>query len=181
MRSRVSFRAHLVRLGCRWFIKHHGRHDMTVEQVRRQAAAAERWVPAPPRSTRTLAVDTGGVKAHRICTPHSDSGRNVLFLHGGGFIIGSSALYRHFTWRLASAARARVLSVDYRLAPEHPFPAALEDAVAAYRWLIADGADPLRIAVVGDSAGGGLGFALLLRLQDESVPLPAAAVALTLD
>ena len=176
---RMSFRARLVRLGVRWFIKHRSGHDMTIEQVRRRAAAAERWVPAPPRSTRTLAIDAGGVRAHRISTPHSDPDRNVLFLHGGGFIIGSSALYRHFTWRLATAARAGVLSIDYRLAPEHPFPAALEDAVAAYRWLLADGADPLRIAVVGDSAGGGLGFALLLRLRDEGVPLPAAAVALS--
>jgi len=179
MRSRLSFRARLVRLGVRWFIKDRSRHDMAIEQVRRRAAAAERWVPPPPRSTRSVAVDAGGVKAYRISTPHSDPDRNVLFLHGGSFIIGSSALYRHFTWRLASAARARVLSVDYRLAPEHPFPAALEDAVTAYRWLLADGADPLRIAVVGDSAGGGLGFALLLRLRDEGVPLPAAAVALS--
>jgi epsilon-lactone hydrolase len=152
---------------------------MTIEQVRRRAAGVEQLVPPPPRHTRTVALDAGGVKTYRISTPHSDPGRNVLFLHGGGFIIGSSALYRHFTWRLASAARARVLSVDYRLAPEHPFPAALEDAVAAYRWLLADVADPLRIAVVGDSAGGGLGFALLLRLRDEGVALPAAAVALS--
>jgi epsilon-lactone hydrolase len=152
---------------------------MTIQEVRRRMAAAERWVPFPPRSTRTLTVDAGSVKAHRISTPHSHPDRDVLFLHGGGFIIGSSALYRHFTWRLASAARARVLSVDYRLAPENPFPAALEDAVAAYRWLLADGADPLRIAVVGDSAGGGLGLALLLRLRDGGVPLPAAAVALS--
>ena len=83
---------------------------MTIEQVRRRAVAAERWVPAPPRSTGTLAVDAGGVETYRISTPRSDPGRNALFLHGGGFIIGSSALYRHFTWRLASAARARVLS-----------------------------------------------------------------------
>jgi acetyl esterase/lipase len=65
----------------------------------------------------------------------------VLFLHGGGFITGSPALYRHFTWRIASAARARVLFIDYRLAPEHPFPAALDDAVTAYNWLLANGAN----------------------------------------
>ncbi len=175
----MSFRARLVRLGGRWLIKHGGRHDMTIEQTRRRAAAAERLVPAPPRDTQTLAVDAGGVDARWITTPVSDWSRHILFLHGGGFIIGSSSLYRHFTWRIASAARARVLSVDYRLAPEHPFPAALDDAVAAYRWLLADGADPQRIAVVGDSAGGGLAFSLMLRLRDEGGPLPAAAAALS--
>jgi epsilon-lactone hydrolase len=72
-----------------------------------------------------------------------------------------------------------VLSIDYRLAPEYPFPAALDDAVTAYRWLLADGADPRRVAVIGDSAGGGLAFSLLLRLRDGGFPLPAAAGALS--
>jgi acetyl esterase/lipase len=102
-----------------------------------------------------------------------------MFLHGGGFILGWPTLYRHFTWRIASAARACVLSVDYRLAPEHPFPAALDDAVTTYRWLLADGAEPQRIAVMGYSAGGGLALSLLLRLRDDGIPLPAAAVALS--
>jgi acetyl esterase/lipase len=100
-------------------------------------------------------------------------------LHGGAFIIGSPNLYRHLTWRIASAARAHVLAVDYRLAPEHPFPAALEDAFTAYNWLLTRGTDPRRIAVMGDSAGGGLVFSLMLRLRDEGYPLPGAAVALS--
>jgi monoterpene epsilon-lactone hydrolase len=83
------------------------------------------------------------------------------------------------TSSIASAARARVLSIDYRLAREYPFPAALDDAVTACRWLLADGADPRRVAVIGDSAGGGLAFSLLLRLRDGGFPLPAAAVALS--
>jgi epsilon-lactone hydrolase len=160
-------------------LKHRTRHDATVEQKRRRAAAAERFVPPPPPGTRTLAVDAGGVRAHRIATRASQPGRHVLFLHGGGFIAGSPSLYRQLTWRVASAARASVVSLDYRLAPEHPFPAALDDAVAAYRWLLAQGAAPQRIAVMGDSAGGGLALSLLLRLRDEDVPLPAAAVALS--
>jgi epsilon-lactone hydrolase len=114
-----------------------------------------------------------------ITTPASETHRHVLFLHGGAFIIGSPRLYRHLTWRIADAAHARVLAVDYRLAPEHPFPAALEDALAAYKWLLADGADPRRIVIMGDSAGGGLVFSLMLRLRDEGCPLPAAAVALS--
>ena len=177
--GRLSFQAELVRLGGRWLLKHRSRHDATVEHKRRRAAAAERLVPRPPPDTRTLAVDAGGVEADRISTPLSEWGRHILFLHGGAFIIGSPSLYRHLTWRIASAARAHVLCVDYQLAPEHPFPAALDDAVTAYRWLLADGADPQRIAVMGDSAGGGLALSLLLRLRDEGIPLPAAAVALS--
>jgi acetyl esterase/lipase len=169
----------LVRLGGRWLLKHLGRNDVTIEQKRRRVAAVQRLVPKPPAGTQTLAVDAGGVRADRVSTALSESYRHILFLHGGGFIVGSPALYRHFTWRIASAARARVLCVDYRLAPEHPFPAALDDAVTAYRWLLADGAEPQQIAVMGDSAGGGLALSLLLRLRDESIALPAAAVALS--
>jgi epsilon-lactone hydrolase len=83
------------------------------------------------------------------------------------------------TWRLAKLCRVRVLCIDYRLAPEYPFPAALDDAVAAYRWLLAQGVNPYRIAVMGDSAGGGLAFATMLRLRDEGVELPAAAVVVS--
>ncbi|HXO91080.1 MAG TPA: alpha/beta hydrolase [Stellaceae bacterium] len=160
-------------------LKHRTRNDATVEQKRRRAAAAERLVPVPPPGTRTLAVDAGGVRADRIATRASQPGRHILFLHGGGFIAGSPSLYRQLTWRVASAARASVLSVDYRLAPEYPFPAALDDAVAAYRWLLAQEVAPRRIAVMGDSAGGGLALSLLLRLRDEGTPLPAAAVAVS--
>jgi acetyl esterase/lipase len=160
-------------------LKHQGHNDVTIEQKRRRAATAARLVPRPPADTRTLAVDADGVSADRVSTPLSECCRHILFLHGGGFIVGSPTLYRHFTWRIASAAHACVLSVDYRLAPEHPFPAALDDAVTTYRLLLADGADPQRIAVMGDSAGGGLALSLLLRLRDDGIPLPAAAVALS--
>ncbi len=126
-----------------------------------------------------LPVDAGGVPGEFITTPASRPDRDVLFLHGGGYVTGSGALYRHFTWRIAMAARARVLAIDYRLAPEHPFPAALDDAWAAYRWLVGGRAVPRRIAVMGDSAGGGLALALLLRLRDAGHELPAAAIALS--
>jgi acetyl esterase/lipase len=174
----MSARAELVRLCMRWLLKHRRRHD-SVKRWRRGLASAERFVPGPPAHTRTLAVDAGGMRADQIAGPASRDDRHVLYLHGGGFVSGSPALYRHLTWRIAAAARARVLALDYRLAPEHPFPAALDDALAAYRWLLAEGADPRRIAVMGDSAGGGLAFSLLLRLRDQGAPLPAAAVALS--
>jgi epsilon-lactone hydrolase len=126
-----------------------------------------------------LPVDAGGVPGELVATAASRLDRHVLFLHGGGYVTGSPALYRHFTWRIATAARARVLAIDYRLAPEHPFPAALDDALAAYRWLLAGTAQPQRTAVIGDSAGGGLALALLLRLRDDGLECPAAAVALS--
>jgi epsilon-lactone hydrolase len=175
----MSLRSEIVRVGMRLLIKRHKYRDLTIEQHRRFASTAERLVPDPPPYTRTLAVDAGGVGADSISTLVSDDDRHVLFLHGGGFIIGSPALYRHVTWRIATATCARVLAVDYRLAPEHPFPAALEDAAAAYQWLLDQGADARRIAVMGDSAGGGLVFSLMLRLRDEGSPLPSAAVALS--
>jgi epsilon-lactone hydrolase len=103
----------------------------------------------------------------------------VLHLHGGAYLLGFPALFRDFTWRIADAACARVLCIDYRLAPEHPFPAAVEDATAAYRWLIAHGAEPCNVAFVGDSSGGGLALASMMRLRDEGSPLPSAAVVLS--
>ena len=175
----MSVRAELVRAGLRWLIKRRNHRELTIEQHRRFVTVAERLVPDPPPETRTQAVDADGVRADMITTPESEADRHVLFLHGGAFIIGSPNLYRHLTWRIASAAHARVLAVDYRLAPEHPFPAALEDAFTAYNWLLTCGADPSRIAVMGDSAGGGLVFSLMLRLRDEGYPLPAAAAALS--
>ena len=175
----MSLRSEVVRLGLRWLIKRRNHRELSIEQHRQLATAAERLVRDPPAETETLRVDADGVWADLITTPASEPNRHVLFLHGGGFIIGSPSLYRHVTWRIAETTGARVLAVDYRLAPEHPFPAALEDAVTAYHWLLANGAEPRRIAVMGDSAGGGLVFSLMLRLRDEGVPLPGAAVALS--
>jgi monoterpene epsilon-lactone hydrolase len=175
----MSLRSEIVRLGLRSIIKRRDCRNVTVEENRRFATFCERLVPDPPATTRTLGVDAGGVMADLISTPDSEEHRHILFLHGGAFIIGSPSLYRHLTWRIAAATCARVVAVDYRLAPEHPFPAALDDAFTAYNWLLDNGADPARIAVMGDSAGGGLVFSLMLRLRDEGCRLPGAAVALS--
>jgi acetyl esterase/lipase len=145
--------------------------------------AYERWVPRPPAGVETVATTLGGVPASLITAPQSarqsDLRRHILFLHGGAYIAGSALIYRHVTWRFAVAAEARLAAIDYRLAPEHPFPAALDDAAAAWRGLLDEGADPRHSAVIGDSAGGGLALALALRSRDEGVPLPAAIVALS--
>ncbi len=103
----------------------------------------------------------------------------VLYLHGGGYCIGSLGSHRGLGSRLAMAAGCPVVTLDYRLAPEHPFPAAVDDATGAYRDLLAIGAAPEQIAIAGDSAGGGLTVATLLALRAAGVPLPAAAVCLS--
>jgi acetyl esterase/lipase len=103
----------------------------------------------------------------------------VYYLHGGGYISGSAKSCRPITATLARHLRARVFGLDYRLAPEHRFPAGLDDAVAGYRWLLANGISPKSIAVVGDSAGGGMTLALALRLRDAGEPLPACLVCLS--
>lgn len=110
----------------------------------------------------------------------ADAGRVVLYLHGGGYVSGSPATHLAVTARLAHAAGARLFALDYRLAPEHPFPAALEDAWAAYWWLLTEQhVAPAQIVVAGDSAGGGLTLALLLALRAAGMPLPAGGVGLS--
>jgi monoterpene epsilon-lactone hydrolase len=103
----------------------------------------------------------------------------VLYLHGGGYVIGSVNTHRDLIARVSRAAQARVLALNYRLAPEHPFPAAVDDAVASYKWLLAQGAKPSRIAIAGDSAGGGLAAATLVAIREAKLPTPGAGVLLS--
>jgi len=102
--------------------------------------------------------------------------RTILYLHGGGYVMGSLGTHRELMARLSRTAQARVLGLDYRLAPEEPFPAALDDAEAAYRWLLDQGVRAETIVIAGDSAGGGLSVATLLRVRDAALPAPAGAV-----
>lgn len=174
----MSARAEALRLVLRLQKRWRARRRLPVATIRRRLRLLEPLVPGPPSGTRTEPVDADDVTAVRIAVPQAREDRCVLHFHGGGFVVGTAALYRDFTWRVGVAARAPVLYFDYRLAPEHPFPAALDDAVTVYRWLAAR-VDPRRIALVGDSAGGGLLFAALYRLRDEGVTLPGAAVAIS--
>ena len=175
----MSLRAELVRLWLRWQMKPAKRASVTIGQRRAQMTRFERWVPRPPAAAETEWRDLGGVAALRVAVPAEGTDRHILFLHGGAYIAGSPRLYRHILWRIAAACRAQVAAIDYRLAPEHPFPAALDDAVAAWRGLVAEGVDPRGAVAMGDSAGGGLALALGLRLRDRAEPLPAAIVALS--
>ena len=122
------------------------------------------------------AADVGGVRSEWLCASPRPSARTVLYLHGGGYVVGNCATHRALVARLAIAAQARALLPEYRLAPEHPFPAAVEDAVATYDALLELGVDPSMLTVAGDSAGAGLCAALLQSLRDARKPLPALAV-----
>jgi acetyl esterase/lipase len=176
----MSLRAEILRLVIRSSVKARGRPDDPVVRKRQRLAAAARLLPpAPAAAHHTRAVDLGGIAAERILPPGAGGDRHLLYFHGGGFIAGSPAIYRPLAWRLARAAGAALLSPDYRLAPEHRFPAALDDAATAYEWLLGAGVAPRRIGICGDSAGGGLAFSLLLRLRDSGRPLPGAIVALS--
>jgi epsilon-lactone hydrolase len=175
----MSVRAEFLRLGLRWMVKRRSRREMDAEAIRRSIVTIKRFLPRTPNGLSAHWLDAGGVAALRVASAQSRSDRHVLYLHGGAYSFGSPSYYRMFMYRIAMATSSQVLCVKYRLAPEHPFPAALEDSVNAYRWLLDGGAEPSRIAIIGDSAGGGLAFATLLKLRDDGCALPAAAVALS--
>jgi acetyl esterase/lipase len=117
-------------------------------------------------------VSANGVAAEWTGTPDADAGAAILYVHGGGYVIGSLDSHRHLVSELGRAAGVRALALDYRLAPEHPFPAAVEDAVAGYRFLLSSGIAPQRIAIAGDSAGGGLVVGAMLAIREAGLPLP---------
>lgn len=134
--------------------------------------------PLPP-DVYSESLTAGSIPALLLAKTGADDGRMVLYLHGGGYCVGSPETHRDLGWRLGDACGARVLLPDYRLAPEHPFPAGIEDAVTAYRSLLANGIAPQDIALVGDSAGAGLALATLVALRDAADPLPRTAVLLS--
>lgn len=123
-------------------------------------------------------VDANGVSGEWV-KPSKEEPGVILYLHGGAYVAGSPRTHRNLTTRLAEATKHWLLAIDYRMAPEHPHPAAVEDAVAAYRFLLDGASSPKQIAVVGDSAGGGLTVALLVALKDAGLPLPGCAVPIS--
>lgn len=150
--------------------------DTSVAQMRADWDALF-WSDALP--ARGEAVSAGGVPAQWLLADGADPSRVLVYFHGGGFQVGSLRSHCDLMARLSAAADCRVLGVDYRLAPEHRFPAPLHDALAAYRWLLGQGVAAANIALAGDSAGGGLALSSLLALRDDGTALPAAAVTLS--
>jgi monoterpene epsilon-lactone hydrolase len=155
-----------------------GQVPPTLDQLRDAYSPSGRKHPVPDDVSVTE-VRAGGVPAHWLTPPGSDPARVLLYLHGGGYRLGSIRSHGELAARLGRASRSRVLLPEYRLAPEHPFPAAVQDVVAAWRWLVQQPIDLSWLAVAGDSAGGGLVLALLTILRDAGEVLPRAAVLLS--
>jgi monoterpene epsilon-lactone hydrolase len=154
-------------------------HELTPDELR---AGYESWATTnfpTPQELRTEQVDADGVPCVWASMPGTSTERTIFYLHGGGYVIGSPNGYRELAAALSQAADARVLLIDYRLAPENPHPAGVQDATIAYRWLVKQEADPANTVVAGDSAGGGLTVALLAALRDAGDRLPAAAVCMS--
>jgi epsilon-lactone hydrolase len=151
----------------------------TLEERRAAFTPADRLHPVPDDVLVTEVV-AGGVPAHWLTAPRADTGRVLLFLHGGGYELGSLRSDGELAARLGRASGMRVLFPEYRLAPEHPFPAAIDDVLAAWRWLrTSQNLAARSLAVAGDSAGGGLAVALLVALRDAGEALPAAAALMS--
>lgn len=145
------------------------------DQRRRLERIASLTLPA--RGVRCTAASVGGVRGELVAAPDAATGAGVvLYLHGGAYCVGSPRTHRSITTRLARLTGSPVYAADYRLAPEHPFPAAVDDGVAAYRGLLEAGHPAECITLAGDSAGGGLALATALRLRELQLPAPAALV-----
>lgn len=151
--------------------------ELTVEEAREMYDKAK-YVFALPEGVETARDEIGGVPAE-VVTPSAHGAGTFLYFHGGGYAIGSSVSHRHLVAALAVASRTRAVALDYRLAPENPFPAAVDDALAGYRGLLDAGTAAPSIVLGGDSAGGGLTVATLLAIRDAGLPLPAAAVCIS--
>ena len=152
--------------------------NASLEQQREQLESLAKYQPMPPK-VDVQRTQAGNVPAEWLRPGGTGGDRALLFFHGGGYTMGSCNTNRALAARVAVASAAPALIFDYRLAPENPFPAALEDALAAYRWLISSGISPRKIAFAGGSAGGGLAMAAAVSLRDDGDPLPAAIVCLS--
>jgi epsilon-lactone hydrolase len=143
-----------------------------IAQMRLDADARAKAFPLPS-DVSVQPVTANGVRAEWTSTRDADPSNAILYLHGGGYVICSLDSHRHLVAEVGRASGSRTLAIDYRLAPEHPFPAPVEDTVAAYRYLLDSGLKPSRVALAGDSAGGGLVVGALLAIREAGLPLPA--------
>ena len=161
-----------------------GSKDLTIEQRRKAMAGMTDLLPIPAHTEIT--VVEGDVPGEWVTTPKTKSQRTILYLHGGAYIAGAPATHRSLVGALCNSCQSRAFVAKYRLAPEHPYPAAVEDAVAAYKWLLsspemAEFGDRAAqyISVAGDSAGGALSLAMLVSAREQGLPMPAAVVCMS--
>lgn len=152
-------------------------HHLT---LRKMVDSAARRTPAPPKDVDLKEETIQGLSCLWVKALGSEPEKIILYLHGGGYIFCSAhTTHKDLLWRLSKASRCRILAIDYRLAPENPYPAAVDDAVSIYQWLLDEGYKPENIAVAGDSAGGGLTYGSVLKIRDMGLPVPACTVAMS--
>jgi len=155
-----------------------GHTKVTVQGIREGMDSLAAGMPVP-KDVKVETVDAGGVPAEWISTPGVNQHNIIIHYHGGGFVAGSAKNTRVYLGRLSRASKARVLSVDYRLAPEHPYPAAVDDAFEAYKWFLSKKLPSSRIIIEGESAGGNLAAVTLIKARDAKLPLPLAAILIS--
>ena len=166
------------RAGVLAFLQQNELRDLSVAEQRARMDGLADFFPVPD-GTEIEPASIGGVSGEWVRARRTSNDAALLYLHGGGYVIGSPKSHRHLAAALSEASGLPVFSADYRLAPEHPFPAAVEDAVAAYKGLLDSGLASDKLAIAGDSAGGGLTVATLVSLRDQKVPLPACAIPIS--
>jgi len=155
-----------------------GKAEPSIESMRQGMLAST--VDMPPAPTAKIEdANLGGIRAQKITPEKYGGARTLLYFHGGGYVLGAPETHTCLVSNLAVEMQADTWSADYRLAPEHPFPAAIEDGVAAYRGLLDKGVNPENIIIGGDSAGGGTSLASMLMARDQGLPMPAGLLLLS--
>ena len=149
------------------------------DRFREHLASVSGLLPSPSSKANITSLEIGNIQCEWIRFGERTGNQVMLYLHGGGYALGLIESHRNFASHLAAAAGISLLLPHYRLAPEAPFPAALEDVTECYRWLLEEGHDPMDISVGGDSAGGGLTMALLVNLRNQGLPMPNAGILLS--
>jgi acetyl esterase/lipase len=175
----MSIRAKVISYLIRRAIQPHFDQVEDVDAFRLHLTSAGRLSSAPPKHIQVSYEMISELPCEWLQAPASGASRVLLYLHGGGYVAGGLDSHRELAWRLAEAAGLKVLLVDYPLAPEHPFPTALDQVTQCYRALLDQGYEAGDIALGGDSAGGGLALALLLNLKNRGLPLPYRAILLS--
>ncbi len=152
---------------------------LTIDELRQSQEASLKMMAKLPKSISLAKARVNEIDVEWLVHENASDEKLILYLHGGGYVSGTLGMYRLLCGSISEATGARVLMPDYRLAPETPFPAALEDTLSIYDWLLREGYDSKNIIIAGDSAGGGLTLATTLALRDEGRPLPAALILLS--
>ncbi|BBO81550.1 hypothetical protein DSCO28_21160 [Desulfosarcina ovata subsp. sediminis] len=174
----LSLRSRLCRLTTKYVVAPKLNNISSIDKARKDMEKMARFSKLPPH-TQVEKVTLNGIPAEWVYANTAREDRAILFLHGGGYNLCSPNTHREIGAHISKASGAKLLLIDYRLAPEHPFPAALEDALSAYRWLINQGLPGKSIAIAGDSAGGGLALSTAISIRDAGDPLPSSIACIS--